>query len=69
MAVRLWFIKRNAQPVAVFTSRSVAREELEELRNDVEESEEDEYRMYPIEFEDLADYPEELELAEEEGLV
>ena len=69
MAVRLWFIRKNAQPVAVFTSRGVAREELEELRADLDEFDEDEYRMYPIDFEDLAEHPRELHLAEEEGLV
>ena len=69
MSVRLWFIRKNSDPVAVYTSRRLAREELEELRNNEDESDETIFKMYYIDFDDLADHPDELELAEDEGLV
>ena len=66
MATKLWYIKNEEGPVAVFEDKRSARDELE---NYLIEDEETEYKIYAIAFEDLEDHDEELSLAEREGLV
>ncbi|MBN2050037.1 MAG: hypothetical protein JW760_06285 [Spirochaetales bacterium] len=68
MASKLWFIKEDDVPVAVFDSKVHAQEEKESLAN---ENEDCEYRIYSLSIEDLEDnsteYEEEYELALQEG--
>ena len=66
MATKLWYIKDEEGPVAVFEDKRSARDELE---NYLIEDEDIPYKIYSIAFEDLEDFHEELSLAEREGLV
>jgi len=65
MAKKLWFIKQDDSLVDVFSSK---REALLEYESDQEEDN-DAYELYALDIDDLEDYPEELELAEENGFV
>lgn len=64
MTRKLWFIRCDDLPVRVFVSRAEARMEIADLEGGETE---EEYELYSIDFDDLEDYPEELELAEENG--
>lgn len=68
MGRRLWFIGNGDEPVDVFPSHRAARYELEALERE-EPAELADYEIYCIEIDDLEDHPEELEIAEREGLV
>ncbi|MBN2510182.1 MAG: hypothetical protein JXB03_07895 [Spirochaetales bacterium] len=66
MAAKLWYIRNEDGPVAVFEDKRAAKDELENYQI---ENEDDDYRLYAIMIDDLEDYEDELSLAEAEGLV
>lgn len=68
MGRKLWFIGDGERPIEVFPSRRSARYEVEALEREGSTNPL-EYEIYAIEIDDLEDYPTELDLAEEEGLV
>lgn len=68
MGRKLWFIGDGEEPVEVFPSQRAARYELEALERE-ELAEPVDYEIYGIEIDDLEDHPDELEVAEREGLV
>ena len=62
---RLWFIKEDDVVISVFPSQRSARGEL----NALEREEYSNYELYHIDIDDLEEYPDELDKAEEEGYV
>ena len=66
MAAKLWYIRDEEGPIAVFEDKRTARDELENYHI---ENEDGEYKLYAIMIDDLEDYEDELSLAEAEGLV
>jgi hypothetical protein len=68
MGDRIWFIRDKEGPIKAFPSKRGAFYEREALERE-EEDETMSYRVYAREVDDLEDYPDELELAEEEGLL
>ena len=68
MGRKLWFIGNGEEPVDAFPSRRAARFELEALERE-DPAEIVDYEIYGIEIDDLEDHPDELEIAEREGLV
>ncbi len=65
MAKKLWFITDGIEPIEVYDRR----EEAERQLTDLEREEEEVYELYFIEVDELEDYPREMELAEEYGLI
>jgi len=65
MAKRLWFVKQEDVIVDVFPSKREAFLEYESFLDDPDEW----YELYYIDIEDLEEYPEEMEFAENYGLV
>ena len=68
MGDRIWFIRDREGPIKAFPTKRGAVFECEALERE-EEDETVSYRVYAREVDDLEDYPEELQIAEEEGLV
>ena len=67
MGRRLWFIGSGGGPLSVFPSQRSAQYELDALIR--EDSTAEQYEIYPVEIDDLEDHPDEMTLAEEEGLI
>jgi len=67
MSRRLWFIGSGDEPISVFPSQRTARFELDALIREDESAER--YEIYSVEVDDLEDHPQEMKLAEEEGLI
>ncbi|HOV62619.1 MAG TPA: hypothetical protein PLG43_01895 [Spirochaetia bacterium] len=68
MGDRIWFICTKEGPIRAFPSKRGAFYEREALERE-EEDETVSYHIYAREIDDLEDHPDELELAEEEGLL
>jgi len=66
MANEIWFIQNeDEEPVRAFMSKAEAEHELENLARE----EEGDYFVYALDLEEIDDYPEEMAVATEEGLV
>lgn len=68
MGRRLWFISKRDEPKYVFPSLRSAQFELEALERE-EEDGTARYRLYSVDIDDLEDHPDEMDLAEREGLL
>ncbi|WP_028975201.1 hypothetical protein [Spirochaeta cellobiosiphila] len=66
MSSEIWFIQNdNDEPLRAFMTKHEAEHELENLVSE----EERHFSLYSIEVDDIDDYPEEMAVATEEGLV
>lgn len=66
MSEKLWFISENNEAIAVYDSREIAMEELYYRKEDEPTSA---FKVYALTIADLANYPDEFELANEENYI
>lgn len=66
MTEKLWFVSNGVYPIAVFFEKGSADEELGRFRDDPDF---DYYSCYSVRIDDLDDYPDEFDLALNQGLV
>ncbi len=66
MRVRIWFVANAEAALACFESKAEAVDYMDQFS---EEDDFDDYEIYDIAVDDLEDYPDEYELAIEEGIL
>jgi hypothetical protein len=66
MSKKLWFIKEDSDPIAVFDDQDVAKEELYYLKEDDPTGS---FKLYGLDMAELEDYTDELDLAVSSGII
>ena len=66
MKNRLWFLTNGITPISVHKSETEAEEELHIYRED---DDFEFFKIYSLWFDDLEDYPDEYDLADEYGFI
>ena len=66
MGMKLWFVTNGVQTIAVFDNRSDAEREVEKYQDDPDYRY---YDFYDLNVDDLEDYPEEYDMALDEGFI
>ncbi len=66
MSSKLWFVTNGVQLIHVFEKRSLAEQELKKYQDDPDYGY---YDCYGLDIDDLEDYPEEYDIALDEGFL
>ena len=66
MGSKLWFVTNGAQLLAVFNNRENAEREMKKYQDDPDYGY---YEYYDLNIDDLEDYPDEYDIALDEGYI
>ena len=66
MGSKLWFLTDGVKVLSVFDNRRAAEREIERFQDDPDY---EYYSVYGIDLDDLEDYPDECDMAMEEGFI
>ena len=66
MSSKLWFVTNGIQLIRVFEKRTMAEQEMKKYQDDPDYSY---YDYYGLDIDDLEDYPEEYDIALDEGFL
>ncbi|MDC7235663.1 MAG: hypothetical protein PQJ58_20740 [Spirochaetales bacterium] len=66
MSSKLWFVTNGAQLIAVFDSKDSAEQEMRKYEDDPDYGY---YEFYDLNISELEDYPEEFDIAQDQGFI
>ncbi len=66
MSNKLWFVTNGVQVISVFDNRNMAESEMKKYQDDPDYSY---YDFYNVDIDELEEYPDEYDIALEEGFI